>query len=347
MYGVTDPHSTTVQGDAADDLGDDGGEKYLQGRHVTLVTADGVTHHPPREHLERMRDGRTFFWLDVHEPLPSDVSHLADVMRLHPLVLEDLAEFGQRPKVDTYGDHALVVAFGASTDDDQMVEVHSVVGPTWLITLHRDDCVAFPPLYRRIERGARPAGPLSALYRVLDALTDSFFPLLEGWDERVDEIQNEIFAEPRDAHMREVFAVKRRLIGVRKVVSPQRDVFAQLAAGTVDLPALDQDSRRYFRDVYDHMIRLADMVDTQRDLLTGVIDVYLGMVGNRRDQVMKQLTLIATIFMPLTFITGFFGMNFGWMVDHIGSWWGFAVATLAQLGVLVGALVVFRRRGWM
>lgn len=336
-----------MQHAAAGDADADDGEKYLQGRHVTLVTAEGVTHHPPRERLERMRDDHTFFWLDVHEPLPSDVANLADVMHLHPLVLEDLAEFGQRPKVDTYGDHALVVAFGAATDEDQLVEVHSVVGPTWLITLHRDDCVAFPPLYRRIERGARPAGPLQALYRVLDALTDSFFPLLEAWDERVDEIQNEIFAEPRDEHMREVFAVKRRLIGVRRVVSPQRDVFAQLAAGTVDLPALDQDSRRYFRDVYDHMIRLADMVDTQRDLLTGVIDVYLGMVGNRRDQVMKQLTLIATIFMPLTFITGFFGQNFGWMEAGIGSWWAFAVASLAQLGVLVGAVLTFRRRGWM
>ena len=134
----------------------------------------------------------------------------------------------------------------------------------------------------------------------------------------------------------------------RRVVSPQRDVFAQLAAGTVDLPALDQDSRRYFRDVYDHMIRLADMVDTQRDLLTGVIDVYLGMVGNRRDQVMKQLTLIATIFMPLTFITGFFGQNFGMMVRHINSaasFWVFGIG-----GLVVSCLLLywwFRRSGWL
>ena len=323
-----------------------GAAEFLRGRHVTLADAHGVVRDPGVDAVRRRMDAGEFFWLDIHEPEARDMSQLEGMFRLHPLVVEDIAAFGQRPKADAYGDHALVVAYGAADDEDELVEVHSVVGPSWLVTLHRDDCLAFPRLLHRVDGGLPVTDPGTVLHRVLDALTDSFFPLLEEWDERIDALQDEIVRDARDSQLREAFEMKQRLWHLRRVASPQRDVFAQLAAGTADLPGVDDEARRYFRDVYDHMIRLADMVDTQRDLLTTVIEVYLGMVANRRDQVMKQLTVIATIFMPLTFITGYFGQNFGWMVDHVGTWQAWALGTLVQVLAVIGIMVFFRRRGW-
>ena len=141
--------------------------------------------------------------------------------------------------------------------------------------------------------------------------------------------------------------MKRLLVGIRKAITPQRDMFAALMGGVDRLPGLEEDDERYFRDVYDHLIRISDLIDSYRDLLTGAMDVYLSTVSNRLNAVMKQLTVIATIFLPLAWLTGFFGQNFGWMVDHVGSWETFVGLGLGS-EVIVGAvmLVYFRRRGW-
>jgi magnesium transporter len=142
--------------------------------------------------------------------------------------------------------------------------------------------------------------------------------------------------------------MKRLLVGLRKAISPQRDMFAKVAAGIETLPGMTEDDERYFRDVYDHLIRINDLVDTYRDLLTSSMDVYLSTVSNRLNAVMKQLTIIATIFLPLAWITGFFGQNFGWMVRHIGSWEAFGLLGLGtELAVVAVMLVYFRRRGWL
>src|SRR4029079_8195217 len=130
---------------------------------------------------------------------------------------------------------------------------------------------------------------------------------------------DEIFLRADDEQLQEIFQMKRLLVGMRKAVTPQRDAFARLTGGVAQLPGLSEDDERYFRDVYDHLIRISDLIDSYRDLLTGAMDVYLSTVSNRLNSVMKQLTIIATIFLPLSWITGFFGQNFGWMVDHVGG----------------------------
>ena len=174
------------------------------------------------------------------------------------------------------------------------------------------------------------------IYHVVDGLTDSFFPSLSDMDERIDTLQAEIFADPREEQLQEIFAMKQRLVGVRRVIAPQRDMFAQLVGNVVEIPGITDETTRYFRDVYDHLIRLSEMIDSYRDLLTGVIDVYLSTVANRRDQIMKQLTVLAAIFLPITFITGFFGQNFGYMVDHlIGSPHAFVIGTGIQIATVV------------
>ena len=141
--------------------------------------------------------------------------------------------------------------------------------------------------------------------------------------------------------------MKRLLVGLRKTVSPQRDTFARLMGGIAELPGLAQDDERYFRDIYDHLIRISDLIDSYRDLLTGAMDVYLSTVSNRLNAVMKQLTIIATVFLPLSWLTGFFGQNFGFMVGHVGGWEAFVgLGVVSELLVLAALLVLFKRRGW-
>jgi magnesium transporter len=182
---------------------------------------------------------------------------------------------------------------------------------------------------------------------VVDALVDSFFPILTDFDDRIDALEEGIFKQADDQQLQEVFRLKRLLVGIRKAVTPQRDMFAGLAAGTVQIPGFTADDERYFRDVYDHLIRLTEMTDAYRDLLTGAMDVYLSTVSNRLNAVMKQLAVIATIFLPLAWITGFFGQNFGFEVKHISNWQSFAFLGIGlEVGAVAAMLVYFKRRGW-
>ena len=207
--------------------------------------------------------------------------------------------------------------YGAAPDDDRLVEVHCFYSERCLVTVHRDDCPAFAEIRERYEkRQAAIERPSLLLYRLIDGLVDSFFPILADFDDRIDELENAIFVRADDEQLQEIFEMKRLLVGMRKAVSPQRDTFARLSTGIGDLPGFVAEDERYFRDVYDHLIRISDLIDSYRDLLTGAMDVYLSTVSNRLNAVMKQLTVIATIFLPLAWLTGFFGQNFGWMVAH-------------------------------
>jgi magnesium transporter len=198
-------------------------------------------------------------------------------------------------------------------------------------------------------KGASSASstPALLLYRVIDGLVDSFFPVLAAFDDRIDELEDAIFLDADDDQLQEIFKMKRVLVGMRKGVSPQRDTFARLAGGIAELPGFENEDERYFRDVYDHMIRISDLLDSYRDLLTGAMDVYLSTVSNRLNAVMKQLTIIATIFLPLTWLTGFFGQNFGFMVDKIGGWETFVgLGVVFELLLLAALVLFFKRRGW-
>jgi magnesium transporter len=156
-----------------------------------------------------------------------------------------------------------------------------------------------------------------------------------------------VFVHASDEQLQEIFAMKRLLVGMRKAVTPQRDMFASLMGGVADLPGMTAESERYFRDIYDHLIRISDLIDTYRDLLTSSMDVFLSTVSNRLNVVMKQLAVIATIFLPLTFITGFFGQNFGWLVRHIGGWPEFLVfGIFVEVATVVVMMLFFKRRGW-
>ena len=319
----------------------------------TNVVHCSVDHglHLEREKVRALLDADEFFWLDIHDPKSDDLEILREEFGFHPLSLEDSWQFNQRPKIDDYDGYVFLVVFGASgeADDDGLVEVHCFYSDRFLITLHRDDAPSLSSLRQRyIKRDAPVDDPARLLHGVVDGLVDSFFPRLSAIDDRIDVLEDRIFREADDAQLQEIFSMKRALVSMRKVISPQRDLFSSIVTGVETFPGMTDDDQRYFRDVYDHLIRIGDMVDTYRDLLTGAMDVYLSTVSNRLNAVMKQLAIIATVFMPLTFLTGFFGQNLGWMVTHAGGLGHFLVFGIGlELMTLAIVLTYFRRRGWL
>jgi magnesium transporter len=304
--------------------------------------------HFSRDKVEELLAGGEFFWIDVQQPNQDDFAVLRDVFKFHPLAVEDSENFHQRAKIDGYDDFAFIVVYGAAPDEDRLVEVHCFYSERYLVTIHRDDAPAFAEIRNRYAKRKEPIQrPSLLLYRIIDGLVDSFFPILGEFDDRIDDLENAIFANADDRQLQEIFQMKRLLVGMRKAITPQRDTFATLMGGISDIPGLTEDDERYFRDIYDHLIRISDLIDSYRDLLTGAMDVYLSTVSNRLNAVMKQLTIIATIFLPLAWLTGFFGQNFGFMVRHIGSWETFFVfGIVAEVAAMVILLVYFKRRGW-
>jgi len=293
-----------------------------------------------------------FFWVDIDTNDGNDLEELLAPFKFHPLAVEDAVEWGQRPKVDQYDDFVYMVAHGALPVGKGTTEVHLLFSERYLVTIHRGPCEALDGVHRRMSRvdaaednGGAPHIVLT--YLIVDSLTDSFFPVLSAFDDRVDALEDEILSKPTEEQLGELFDMKRSLVFIRKAVGPQRDMFAGLASGVIDLPGMTAESSRYFRDLYDHLIRINDMVDSYRDLLSGVMDTHISTVSNRLNAIMKQLTIIATVFLPLTFLTGFFGQNFGWMINHIG---GAAVFFGLGIGTEVVAVAVLFilgvRRGW-
>ncbi len=301
-----------------------------------------------RETVEGLLAGGGFFWLDLDQPEPDDFEILRDTFKFHPLAVEDSEHFDQRAKIEDYDDFVFLVVYGASSDDDRLVEVHCFYSERFLVTVHRDDFPAFAEIRRRYQRRETAIEqPSLLLYRIVDGLVDSFFPILAEFDDRIDELENAIFVHVDDRQLQEIFRMKRLLVGMRKAVSPQRDAFASLMGGIAQLPGLAEEDERYFRDVYDHLIRISDLIDSYRDLLTSAMDVYLSTVSNRLNGVMKQLAVIATIFLPLSWLTGFFGQNFGWLVGKVGRWQTFVgVGVGTELLTLLLLLAFFKRRGW-
>jgi magnesium transporter len=298
--------------------------------------------------VRRLAAGGGVYWLDVEAPGQAELQLLAELFGLHPLALEDSSKFGQRPKVEEYDDLTVVVAHGVGADGDP-VEVHCIVAAAALVTLHRAPAEPLDELAVRFDRhGHAPARPAALLHGVLDVLTDSFFPALADIDGAFDAIDQELLEDPGGRLQAQIFALKRRLMELGRVAGPMRDVVGRLASGVVRLHGQTDETDRYFRDVYDHLLRVEDVVEQSRDLLTGATEVHLSAISNRLNGVMKQLTLIATVFLPLTFLTGFFGQNFPWMIENLGGPGPFLLYGVGlQVATVAALLMLFRRRGWL
>ena len=314
-----------------------------------LITVDGSSVDASREAARQLFTEGRLLWLDLYDPDDDTLAQMGEFLGIHPLATEDAQHFGQRPKIDDYDGFTQIVAYGVQSTTEPLVEVHCFYSQHYLVTVRKSDCAAFAAVRETVTRhGGKHPNRLMLLHRLLGELTDGFFPVLSSFDDQIDEIQDAILAKPTDQQLADLFTMKRWLIMVRKVITPQRDMIASLISGVTELPGMTREIERYFRDLYDHLIRISDLVDSYRDLLSGALDSYLSTVSNRLNQVTKQLTIIATIFLPLSFLTGFFGQNFGWMIRRLTSLGVFLVLGIGTELVAVAVLLwVFRRRGWL
>jgi magnesium transporter len=305
-------------------------------------------HHEVRKHLA---DG-DFVWLDYESPSNEDLSELAKLLNLHPLTVEDAHTFRQRPKMEEYDGYMFMVVFGVdpgtASGGPLLREVHLILSGDYAVTIHRRP---FAPLDDLRERYAQQ--PIRSeqffIYKILDAIISTFVPVLGRVDDDIDQLEQHVIDDASPEDLQRIFSLKRDLVAMRRVVSPTRDMFARNAERIADLPRMQPDDRLYYRDLYDGLIRIADLVDSYRDLLSGATDMYLSTIANRQGEVNKQLTIIATVFLPLTFLTGFFGQNFQWLVDNVlETRWSFWVFGLGSLVVsAVGFYIFFRRKRWL
>jgi magnesium transporter len=300
-----------------------------------------------RDAIAGLLERDEYFWLDLLDPGSDEVDALAQVFSFHPLALEDMVKRGQRPKLEDFGDFMFLVYYGAVEAKGggiELEEVHAFLSGGYIVTSHARPCAVLEEVRERFDAQA-PSSEQFVIYRVLDGLTDSFFPILERLDDRMERLDGEIFDRPRPEQLEEITSLRRDLVALRRVVTPQRDLLARGIDDILEIPGLEADSRNYFRDVYDHAIRISDQIDSYRDLLAGTRDAYLSVVSNRLNQITKQLTVVATIFLPLSFVVGFFGQNFRWLVVHVDSAEAFFVLGIGSLILSVVGLLVWFRRG--
>ena len=275
---------------------------------------DGKATEPTQENIEQAVAGAGFFWLDldIHDPGPDDdvSALLTNTFHFHPVAVEAVVRFGQRPRIDDYDDFVHVITFGTAGDGKSVAEVHCFLTKKFIITLHQGDCPALATVHDRIggHHASEVAAPQVVIfYLIMDTLVDSFFPVLSDFDDAIDDLEGAILKNPTEEQLGTLFNMKRQIMTIRKVITPQRDMIASLNAGMVTLPGQTSKGMAYFRNLYDHLIRISDLVDAYRDLISGAMDTHLSMVSNRLNVVMKQLAIIATVFLPLASSPGSLG----------------------------------------
>ena len=317
-----------------------------------LITTKGTFSEPSKAdiktHLKRAAEEG--FWLDIEKPDDDDFEVLEKLFSFHHLTIEDVKHRNPRPKLDEFTDYSFAVIFAAdwSTNKVRFHEHHFYLGRNYVVTIHTDPAPVLAELRERVKQGPElcKGEPSFLTYLVIDALVDSNFPMLEKLDEFIDKLQDEIVEKPDSKVLSTIYALKHDVAELRRFMSAQRDLFQRLITHTVDLH--DQDMTIYWRDVYDHMVRQYETVDSLRDLLTGAMDVYLSTVSNRLNVTMKTLTVIASLFLPLSFLTGFYGMNFAYLTQVLEAPYAtFAVGIVTMLIAIGIQLYLFRRRGWI
>lgn len=297
-------------------------------------------------------------WVDLPDPgteVQPDVEKvLREVFQFHPLAVDDALVETHVPKVDDWGEYLYIVLhavnFQHGKDHIETLEVDIFVGANYLVTHHVSEVPALDRLWQTILRDERHTrkGVDYLLYELCDFIATDYMPVMDRIDEAIDHIQDTVFDTNNPRTVQFIFKLKSAVLDLRRVLSPQREVLNKLSRG--DFPMIDSNVRIYMRDVYDHFVRLTDLNESLRDLVAGSLDTYLSVTANRTNEVMKVLTIITVLFMPLTFITGFFGMNFfGGNMElfvNVPPWLMFAVAMLIMIGVPAAMLLYIRRRGW-
>ncbi|HMK09224.1 MAG TPA: magnesium/cobalt transporter CorA [Anaerolineales bacterium] len=295
-------------------------------------------------------------WIDFAGEAPEVCEPiLRQAFGFHPLAIDDALQESHIPKLDDWGDYLYLAIHAIHYDPAGETpltthEFDAFLGPNYLVTHHDDELPEVDRIWQRIGLDQRylADGPDHLYYTLADEIIYSYLHNIEGIDGSIEEFEDEVFERPTPATLERVFALKRGLLQLRRVVGPQREVFNKLARD--DLRMIDKRDRVYFRDVYDHLVRLHDINESMRDQVTGVLEIYLSVINNRMNEIMKTLTLITTIFMPISFLVGFFGMNYFAAPLQFAAWTSlpsFGITMLVLALTPVGFVLWFRRRKWL
>jgi magnesium transporter len=313
-------------------------------RTVLFRAGEKPAENPPLEGIGRALAARdAFFFGDFQAPGDEELELLAREFALHPLAIEDVRSRHQRPKIDVYGDQYFLVFYRITSGTDGahilIDEVDFFIGAKFLLIVHAGEMPFLSEALERYCRQPEPHDVSGLLYEILDALVDDYFPLLDSIAERSEAIESSVFEKFDPGRLQALFDLKRDLALLRRIVAPERDAINVLLRR--DPPVLDPNRIPYYQDVYDHLIRISDSTDSYRELLTGSLDAFLSVENNRLSEIVRRLTIISTIFMPLTFVTGFWGMNFQ---RTTGTGDGLFYGTLALMAVLPPAMPWLLRR---
>lgn len=311
--------------------------------HLDTHTTTEITRDTPRPFPPDVGDAEGgMVWLDVSTPTEEDLAWLARAYDFHPLALEDCRDFNQRAKVEAYHGYLFLSLTAMTRQSGELVpqEMEAFLGPDYLITVHREPLSALEQMREHWKANSRAD---FLLYLIADHLVDAYFPLLDEMEDEIDELEDAILENATQATLHRIFRLKQQLVALRKITAPMRDVMNALASTRYGL--IDDHTALYFRDAYDHLVRIYDLIETSRDLLGNALDAYLSTVSNRLNEVMKRLTLITTIFMPISFIVGFGGMNFKQLPFDNPIGFGILIALLAATPVVM--MIWFWRSKWM
>jgi magnesium transporter len=308
-----------------------------------LTTLDDIS--------EVLNEPGTFVWLDVVDPQPDDFALIQEEFGLHPLAIEDALKAHERPKIEAYDDSWFVVVHGTTREGDKLRirEVSIFAGAKFIVTARNRPPYPLDEVERRwqfLPAGVRrDSGAL--LYTILDTVVDGYTTIAEAFEEHVERLESELLGNARrtSAVLLEIYEMKKELSRFRRAVVPVRDILSPILRG--DLQLFGADELPYYRDVLDHVSRVVDQLDSAREIVNNARDTHISMASHRQNEVAKQLTIVATVFLPLTFITGFFGQNFGWLVNHITDRQTFVLWGLgSEIVAFVALLAYFRYKHW-
>jgi magnesium transporter len=329
---------------------------YNRDRAVRCVIYDHGSPPKTLNDLDEISDvlarGEEFVWLDIAQPSAADLALLKQEFDIHPVAIEDATLWHERPKIEFFDRYVLLVVHAASLDADGAMVTHEVAiiaGAAYIITLRAFPLYPIGEIDRRRQASVTvPHDATGLLYIILDTIVDGYFQLTERYDDRLVRLESSLFDTEGflERTEREIFQFKRALTLFRSIVAPMREILLRLTHA--EIAPLTPNLALYFRDVHDHVLRAIEQIDIARDLVNSTLDIHLATQSHHQNEVSKQLTIIATIFLPLTYITGFFGQNFGWMVNNIVSpeiFWYLGVGS--QVATVIVLFWFFRRRRWL
>ena len=296
-----------------------------------------------------LAEKQSLLWVDIEGPEDAEIEMLLEVFELHPLTIEDCIMPSARPKVEDFERYLFVVLQGLRHTGHQglkTVELDVCLGKNFLITIHSGPMKSINDTCSRVEKRSPiiQRGPDFLFHAIADTLIDNYLPVLEAVELRVDELEAKLLGEFSQEGLRELFGVYNDLMMLRRTLAPHREVFSQINRG--DVAFIKPANAVYFRDIYDHVLRMSDLVDSSREVATLLLEAHATVASNRLNEIMKTLTALATLALPLVIVTGVFGMNFG---EHpeLGPRWIYQVLSLGLLGMIPVMLFFFRRYRWL